>query len=166
MTIRCTARLLKLLGASAARCAEIVPTEDDWYANVLWIDRRKCLLLTHSGTLFPIFVADVRKGELVGLGTYVTGVIADALAREGLPAATLGHVDPADIHVARTANRSLLGHMTDMAFTCEHEVGMAGGLAHADIAAINQRLRRGLHNRGGYVVPLELARQRAGLDPS
>jgi hypothetical protein len=28
------------------------PDPEDWYANLLWFERRKCLLLTHSATLF------------------------------------------------------------------------------------------------------------------
>jgi hypothetical protein len=41
--------------------ADLAPAPDleDWYANLLWFDRRKCPLLTHSATLFTIFEADV-----------------------------------------------------------------------------------------------------------
>lgn len=35
------------------------PDPEDWYANLLWLDRRECLLLTHSATLFTIFEADM-----------------------------------------------------------------------------------------------------------
>ncbi|MFN2615181.1 MAG: hypothetical protein ABR552_10255 [Actinomycetota bacterium] len=34
--------------------------ENVWYANLLWFDRRKCLLLTLAPTLFSVSVADVR----------------------------------------------------------------------------------------------------------
>jgi hypothetical protein len=120
------------------------------------------VLLTHAGTLFSIFAADIRKSDLRTIGPFVTELVADALAREGLPADTLSHLDPTDVHIAPTASRSLLGHMNDMAFTCAHEVELAGGLSGTDIAGVNQRLRRGLHNRGGYIVPVELAALRAG----
>src|SRR5207247_415481 len=39
--------------------------------NLLWLDRRKCLLLTHAGTLFPVFVADVRAADLRPPGSYI-----------------------------------------------------------------------------------------------
>ena len=43
-----------------------VPDPEDWYANLLWFDRRKCLLLAHSATLFTIFEADVTASGLRG----------------------------------------------------------------------------------------------------
>jgi hypothetical protein len=61
MILRCTAKMLTLLGAGPAALVTAPPSADDWYLNLLWIDRRKCLLLTHAGTLFPVFVADVRR---------------------------------------------------------------------------------------------------------
>jgi len=68
--------------------------EDDWYANLLWIERRKCLLLTHAGTLFPVFVADVRKRDVTDLGVLVADRVAAALADERLPSDLLGPLDP------------------------------------------------------------------------
>ncbi len=61
MIVRCTARLLKLL--APGELADVPPAPDDWYANLIWIDRRKCLLVVHADTLFPIFVANVRKAQ-------------------------------------------------------------------------------------------------------
>ncbi len=56
MILRCTNKLLAVIGAPLADPAP-APDAEDWYANLLWSDRRKCLLLTHSGTLFTIFEA-------------------------------------------------------------------------------------------------------------
>ncbi len=60
MVIRCTAKVLKLLGRRPGSLAELEPDDDDWYLNLLWFDRRKCLLLMHAGTAFSVFVPDVR----------------------------------------------------------------------------------------------------------
>lgn len=54
--------------------------DDDWYANLLWIDRRKCLLLTHAGTLFPVFAAGVRKRDLQPPGPSIAAHAEAALA--------------------------------------------------------------------------------------
>jgi Domain of unknown function (DUF6933) len=45
--LRCTNKLLAVIGAPLADPAP-APDAEDWYANLLWSDRRKCLLLTHS----------------------------------------------------------------------------------------------------------------------
>ena len=49
MVVRCTKRLLDLLGGRSVTLSELPASEDDWYANLLWIDRHKCVLLTHAG---------------------------------------------------------------------------------------------------------------------
>jgi hypothetical protein len=40
------------------------PDAEDWYANLLWFDHRKCLLMTHSATLFTIFEPNVSASGL------------------------------------------------------------------------------------------------------
>lgn len=86
--LRCTRKLLRLLGAGPA--AGPAPGAEDWYGNLLWFDRRKCLLLTHADTLFSVFEADVRAAGLRDTQRLVTSLIARELAYEGLPPATFG----------------------------------------------------------------------------
>jgi hypothetical protein len=59
VVLRCTAKVLNLLGARPTDLVRVEPSDDDWYANVLWLDRRKCLLLAQAGTLFSVFVPAV-----------------------------------------------------------------------------------------------------------
>src|SRR6266511_3701164 len=74
MIVRCTNKLLQLLEARAASLVQAPPTEDDWYANLLWLDRRKCLLLTHDGTLFSVVTADMHKRDLQPFGVYLVRI--------------------------------------------------------------------------------------------
>jgi len=71
MVVRCTKRMLDLLGGRSVDLNEVPPADDDWYLNLLWIERQKCLLLTHTGTLFSVFRAGVRSADLRPLGTYL-----------------------------------------------------------------------------------------------
>jgi hypothetical protein len=160
MVVRCTKKLLDLLGRSVSP-TERPPGNDDWYANLLWIDRRKCLLLVHAGTLFPVFRADVRVDELRPLGAYVVRAIEEELRAEGLPLAALGRLDADDVQVARTASRSVLGFMNEMAFSLRYQIDFAGELDEAVVRKLNHHLRRTLHNRGGvYAEPLDLVAER------
>jgi len=63
---------------------------DDWYANVFWVQRRKCLLVTHAGTLFSVFAPVVRAASLRPLAAFVVPLITRQLAAEGFPAGALG----------------------------------------------------------------------------
>ncbi|MDQ3630504.1 MAG: hypothetical protein M3417_04340 [Actinomycetota bacterium] len=156
MILRCTGRLLDLLGRRDLTLVDDRPSGADWYANLLWIDRRKCLLLTHAGTLFPVFAADVRKRDLRSPGPFVVAQIRASLADERLPAGALGELDADDVRLAKMASRSVLGFMNDSALACRDSVEHAGGLAHTDPDDLNRLLRRQLHNRGGYHQPLDL----------
>lgn len=160
MTLRCTRKALALLNVSLRALADPPPSDDDWYMNLLWLDRRKCLLLTHAETLFSVFVPDVRAAALRPLGK-----IEPALAAEGLPADCLGRLDPDAIQLAKTASRNVLGFMNEMAFYLEYAVADAGGLSHSDANALNAHLRRRLHNRNGYGTPLEFVGRRLSRSP-
>jgi hypothetical protein len=161
--VRCTARLLKLLAPHDV--VDVPPAADDWYANLIWIDRRKCLLTVHADTLFPFFVADVRKPQLAKFGPYLAAEVTTALADEGLEPNRLGPLDPASVRLARTASRSVLGFMNDMASTAEHISHRSGGVRHLDVDELNALLRRTPYHRGGYFRPLDAAREHreAGL---
>jgi hypothetical protein len=160
VVLRCTLRVLDLLGGRAVKLTELPPAGDDWYLNLLWLDRRKCLLLTHAGTLFSVFLAEVGKADLRPIGAYVVKAVGAELRSESLPPDTFGQLNPDAVRLAKTASRSTLGFMNQMAAHLRYEVADAGGLSHCDISALNRGLRRTLHNRGGYAYPIELVAQR------
>ena len=162
VTLRCTARLLKALRVAPKDLAELPASDDDWYANLFWIDRRKCLLLTHAATAFPVLALDVRVPALRDTGSFIVPLIAAALADEALAPDALGPLDPANIQIAKTASRRVLGFMNDTAFMIQIAIDNAGGIEHADASDLNHKLRRHLHRYpSGYAQPIQLATDRA-----
>ncbi len=89
--------------------AALEPSDADWYANLLWLDRRKRLLLAHAGTLFSVFVADVHRADLSPLGSLVVRIIQRELRTEGLPLDTLGNLDLNAVELAKTAQPECAG---------------------------------------------------------
>lgn len=81
MILRCTAKLQAVVGRPDPRAGSMPASAGDWYANLLWIDRRKCLLVTHAGTLFSVFAPDVRVGELRPIGSFVVPRIIGAIVK-------------------------------------------------------------------------------------
>lgn len=159
MILRCTKKLLTVMGEPVAEPAPM-PGPEDWYANLLWFERRKCLLLTHSATLFTIFEPNVTAASLRAAHQLVADLIGLELRREGLPAGTFGDLAQEDVLLAKTADRSVLGCMNDMAFMCEHAIAEAGGLARTDLAKLNMSLRRNINSARGYCPPIELTARR------
>lgn len=164
MILCCTQKVLQLIGKWNVALVDSPATDDDWYANLLWFDGRKCLLLAHSGTLFSALIADVRAADLRPIGPFVVQHIEAELRAERLPADTLGRLDPNDVHLAKTASRQMLGFMNEMAFQAEHMIAMSGGLADSDIGTLNHQLRDVLHNRDGYRTALDLVAEREQHD--
>jgi hypothetical protein len=169
MILRCTVKTLRLLGLEVAAASQPAANEDDWYLNLLWVDRRKCLILTHAGTLFSAFAADVRVAELRPISTYAVKLVEAELHSEGLPLDCLGPLDQDAVEVARTADRSVLAFMNDLVFQARYAVADAGSLDAADIAEINFRLRRNLNSNrraSSYSTPLERISERLSASRS
>src|SRR5438445_10280913 len=80
-----------------------------------------------------------------------------------LPTETLSALEPDSVQLAKTASRSTLGFMTEMAFELEWIIADKRGLRRSDINDLNHALRRMLGNRGDYVRPIELVHQRLNV---
>jgi len=113
------------------------------------------------GTLFSLFVADLRVNDLRPFERRVVDLITVALLDEGLPIDALGRLEPSEVRLAKTASRHVLGVMNQMAFEIGWHVDQAGGLWNVDVDDLNRHLRRSLHTKDGdYRIPLELAHER------
>jgi hypothetical protein len=78
VVLRCTVKVLNLLGSRPKDLVTPKPTDDDWYANLPWIDRQKCLL-AHAGTLFSGFVPGIHKAAIRPIAPFVVSHIEDEL---------------------------------------------------------------------------------------
>jgi hypothetical protein len=163
MMLRPTAKTLKLLGLNQAGLADEPHDDDDWYLNLLWIERRKCLLMTHAGTLFSIFTVDVRLPQIRPIGSWALSAIRDALARERLPADCFGALGATEVMLGRAVDRRTLAFMNEIGWEARHAVEWEGGLTHCDGNDLNHHLRRLLHDRGGYVSAMDLVARRLAV---
>lgn len=162
MILRCTKKLLVLLGRQAETLALAdVHEESEWYANLIWIDKRKNLLIVEAETLFATFVSDVRKADISPFEAFVTERVRSELLSEELPSQLFGSLDASRVRIARTASRSVLGTMNDMTMYIRHATLQAGGVQFCDAAELSRRLRRSLHREPDYIVPREVAAERA-----
>jgi hypothetical protein len=153
--LRCTRTLLAQMGPNATRAAksdELAESPLDWYANLLWIERRKCVLFTNVSTLFGFLIPDVRKADLRRLpdlflhhllenlecGDFGAAAVRTALELYGGPS------------LQRATNRSVLGSMNDYALQFRVMIDSAGGLRRCPILAINRRVSDSPMSAIGY----------------
>lgn len=73
-----------------------------------------------------------------------------------MPADIFGDPRADELLIAKTADRSVLGCMNDMAFLCDVAVADAGGLARVDVGSLNHRLHRNIHSARDYERPIDL----------
>ena len=91
----------------------------------------------------------MRAADLRETHRLVTGLVERELRREDLPPATFGNLRSQELILAKTADRSVLGCMNDMAFRCEVVISEAGGLAHCDLGELNRALHRNINSSRG-----------------
>jgi hypothetical protein len=162
MVLRCTRRLLKMLDVAPGALAEVPPSDGDWYANVLLVDRRKCVLVVHSSTLFSVFAPAVTKAAVKPFGPFVVRAIEAAVVEERLDVDTFGELEAGQVEFARTASRSALGCMNELGHQARWIIAGEGGLAWCDLAKLNHFLRRDILSPRGYKRPVDLARSWSG----
>jgi len=68
--IHCTAKLIKELVNPSLQTPATEPNTEslgNWYANLLMIDRRKCILFTNEKTLYSFMIPKVKKENLTNI---------------------------------------------------------------------------------------------------
>lgn len=134
LIIRCTQKLLKELSIKPHEPA-VVSEVGSWHANLLIIERRKCVLFTHDMSLFSVFVVGLMSDDFA----HMDEIFGQALFRT-LRLCEFGQseiermLDWSRHNVyAKSNNRSVLGSMKDLGFQIEHRIEADGGLGATDL---------------------------------
>jgi len=148
MLIRCTAKLLREMGLGKVDPhAGASPPESElgeWYANLFYIERRKCVIFSNAPTLFSIISFDVRRPEIRDLADLFRKGLERALRDERFSDEAIRRVlgETGEIRFDRTADRSVLGVMVDHVKTAQYLAWYDGGLGKCDRVDIAKRLNR------------------------
>lgn len=142
--IRCTAKLLNALGTKPAIAPTQPPSLSDWHANLLWVDRKKCVLFTNDQTLYSFLIHLMKKPRSEDFGKLFRLGLLKSLISEGLDDTLVGHMlgRQGTVMIAKTSNRSILGSMNELAFQIKSMIHSMGGLANADLSEISRDLNR------------------------
>ena len=131
-----------------------------WHANLINIDRRKCVLFVNDKTLFNFIVPDLSKAQIRELDKLFKGhlscVLADAGMAEADRARMLSEYD--EVGITNTNSKSVLGSMNDLAFHYKYSIQEAGGVHSPAVPGIIRRLNRMPMGALKYVFPIEALR--------
>ena len=115
-----------------------------WHANLLRVDRRKCILFTHDVTLYSFLVPGLKKPQFENFRDVFGQNLFKNLLWENFPQNQIEIVldEHREIIIAKTNNRSVLGSMNDLAFQLKYRIAAMGGLVNVDLAELNHELNR------------------------
>jgi len=156
--IRCTAKLLKELKQDPVTNVEPIRNVlGGWHANLLRIERRKCVLVTNDRTLYTIFIPSLRKPDFMFFDEVFRQHLFKNLLYEELSQSCIEAVlnELETIRFARTNNRSVLGSMNDLKFHFEFSIASSGGLALTPLYELNARLNRTPFSAIGHSYPID-----------
>jgi len=161
-TIHCTQKLLKELGMQGATILQSEPQHGllgPWHANLIRIERRKCVLFTNDHTLYSFLLPGVKKADLKNFRELFLLHLKMNLMKEGFGAEEISKAcaEYDEIAVAPTNNRSVLGSMNDLVQHYEFFISRFGDLDRADMLAVNMQINRTPMGALKYQYPIEKA---------
>jgi hypothetical protein len=158
MIIHCTKKLLTELKAKPT--TEEPPKDPflSWHANMFYIDRRKCVLITNDITLFALFIPALKKPDFQNFDLIFGQHLLKNLMQEGIGQSQIETLLSKCLEITydKTNNRSVLGSMNDQRFLVECFIQDEGGLARTNIFELNHRLNRNILSAIDYKHPIEM----------
>jgi hypothetical protein len=130
MIVRCTKKMraeLRLDEKDLLGSEPLPARLDEWFCDLLRIDRQKYVLCTHARTLFSIMLPQLRRADMGHLATMLAGTVTSAMEREGFtPVAITSVVSLHEVRYGLTNSRSVLGSMNDIAYQYRVDVALNG----------------------------------------
>jgi hypothetical protein len=158
VVVRCTQKLLRRLPAPSFIEANSSTALGDWCGNLIGIGHLRIALFISERSRLPVLLPgrdmanlDRRLAEAVGQILRALGVRADRIRLE-LEAM-------ADVHIAHTNSRSLLGSLNDFADALRWRLGQEPS---ADLLSVALKLAETPVGPLGYRAPDEVTRKLLG----
>jgi len=163
MILHCTQKLLKELGNPYLQNPD-EPNKGlgNWYANLLTIDRRKCIFFTNEKTLYSFLLPNVKKENLKNIVDDFLLNLNLNLQAEEIPIQVISRVmqEYTDIGFAKTASKQVLGSMNEFAFQYKHVIiNHYGDIENIRILGVNKEINRIIMGGIKYLRPIESLRE-------
>ncbi len=164
--IHCTQKLLKELSVRLTDVSTIPTPEGlrNWYANLIRLDRKKCLLFVNEKSLYSFLIPGIIKANLKDFHNLFLSNLIMNLQYEGIPVAIIDRIkdEYKEIGFAKTASKHVLGAMTQLAFEYEVLIEMKEGLGNIKILEMNKEINRTILKGIKYLHPIEALRDALG----
>jgi len=128
-----------------------------WHANLIYIDRKKCILFTNDKTLFNFIVPGVRRAQIKDLAGLFRGYLECVLADEDINSAIIENIlrEYCEIEYSATDSKKIFGSMNDLAYHCKVRISYEGGIHSHKVPEIIKQLNRMPMGTIKYKYPIE-----------
>lgn len=162
--IQCTKKLLTELKREDSGAT--IPTSPlgNWHANLLTLDRRKCVIFTNDQTRYSFLVVGLRKPDFQILDEVFRQSLFKSLLNDGFDQEQIEKVldEIREISFTKTSSRSVLGSMNDITDIIKWTLPAEGGLANTDTVALMGKMNRMPMKPIGYKYAVEVLREALG----
>ncbi|MHB1463831.1 MAG: DUF6933 domain-containing protein [Thermoleophilia bacterium] len=158
--IGCTKKLQKEMGLGVKDLVTLEPENSGlgpWTTNLIFINRRKCILFVNDKTLFNFLVPDMLRQHIRELDKMFRDWFSCTLAGEGFTPAQTDKIleEYESIGYSKTRSRSVLGSMNDLAFMYKYEL-QSSSLHRWDFPEIIKKMNRMIvGSQRDYHYPVE-----------
>jgi hypothetical protein len=158
--IHCTQKLLKELDVPVIQPDNTSSDSQglgNWYANLIRIDRKKCLLFTNEKTMYSFLIPHVKKANLKNIVNEFMINLNFNLQYEGISHELINKVmqEYEEIGFAKTASRKVLGSMNELAFQYEVLIMGKEGLGNVKVLELNHSINRTIMGAIKYNYPIK-----------
>ena len=159
--IHCTQKLLKELAVTPVDLAGYTQDSDgigNWYAHLIRIDKRKCILFTNERTLYSFLIPHVVKSDLRNIKNEFIAHLVFNLQKDGFGIEVINKVrqEYGEIGFARTVNRSVIGSMNEFAFEYKFLIMRDGGMENTIILEVNKIINQTpMKHNSKYLFPIK-----------
>lgn len=158
--IHCTRKLLKELDVPLVEPDKIPSNPEglgNWYANLLRIERRKCIIFTNEKTLYTFLIPKVLKANLKNIEEEFLINLSYNLQSEGFGLEVINRVmqEYQEIGFAKTVSKSVLGSMNDLAYQYEFQIMRERGIENIKVLKLNHEINRTPMGALKYKYPIE-----------
>ena len=137
-----------------------------WHANLVYINRQKCVLFVNDKTLFNFIVPGLSRSDIRDLPNQFRLTLGCVLGAEELPDAVRERIlsEYEDIGIGKSSDRSVLGSSNDIAFHYKHRILEAGGIHSWRVPEIIRELNRMPMQAIPRRFPIDQLRELYGLE--
>ena len=139
MILQATKKMQDFAGVKTSEVPDETEQFESWHANLFYLNRKKCLLLTHNESLYSLFLYNVVKKEVPTLIERIKEQLKEQMRRDDFTIAQIAYMleSLGEIRYAKTSDRGVLGLMNDMVQAVKWHAEYDGTI---DVFDLNRRL--------------------------